>query len=136
MNTRRLTLACLSALLIAGAAGAAAAEFSMGGSGAMAAQGESSPLDDTSLAHSPGMGSGERGAALGDIGSGRYVRGAESPGQADLAPARDDEHADSAAVSSTPSAGPRAVIPAAAPGVPAKPRSANRWQSLVPGAIK
>ncbi len=135
MNTRRLTLACLSVLLIAGAAGAAAAEFSMGGSGVMSAQDEPAALDDTSLAHSPGMGSGERSVGVGTIGSGRYVRGAESPGQADLAPARDDDHAESAATS-TPSAGPRAVIPAATPGVPAKPRSANRWQSLVPGAIK
>ncbi|WP_440224077.1 hypothetical protein ACQQ2N_02405 [Dokdonella sp. MW10] len=134
MNTRNLTFAFLCAALLAGATGAFAAEFSMGGSGVMVAQGEPSALDDGSLSSAPGMGSGERGVAVGDLGSQRYVRGAESPGQSE-ATLRDDDHAEPAATT-LPSAGPRAVIPAATPGVPAKPRNTNRWQSLVPGAIK
>lgn len=81
---------------------------------------------------------GARSGFDGEAASVRHLRVADaSPtGAADAAPLVAD---DSAAVefdANAISRGVRTSIPPAAPSVPAKSRAGNRWQSLVPGALK
>jgi hypothetical protein len=141
MNTRKFIhcLSAVSALLFAAAVHAD--EFSMA-SGNLLAQTGSMNLASTGDRDS----SPDPVTVNGDLGGSRFMHGSSrdsmpsgiSDGRTSASDNSDDEPATSVRASNAPVNvnGTRATIPNATPATPAKSRSSNRWQSLVPGAIK
>ncbi len=131
MNTRKFLHLLLALAGLTLAVAAHAGEFSMGQ--ATLAQSGVSNADADVVSSVP--------ASLGgDSGSSRYARGGETmaSGVSDVNSSEPDEDASPSLRSATAPThvnGTRSALPNAAPAVPAKSRS-NRWQSLVPGAIK
>jgi len=134
-----MTRNCIPWLVLAVLAGTGlslhAAEFPMGNPVAVA---QADTLEGTYADPVRQSEPGARSAFDGEAVSAGYVRGADasSAGVADTAPVVADGGAVVEFDSSAISRGVRTSIPSAAPSVPAKARAGNRWQSLVPGALK
>ena len=131
MSTRKYTYPLSISLWLLGAASALAGDFSMA-SGMLAQSG--SGVDTI---RNVTMEPSSRASLGGD--STRDMRGAmvDSNARDDIGARamEDSPEATPGAGLTTPAASSRA-IPAATPTVPSRARSSNRWQSLVPGAIK
>ena len=134
MSTRKIIYPLSISLWLLGAVSAFAGEFSMS-SGMFAQAGtEVDTISNLTSERSPRTALGGDSSSMRDMRG--AVAGADSDDDAHAGAFGDDETMPGAAQQTTPAASSRTAIPAAVPVVPNRARSSNRWQSLVPGAIK
>ena len=125
MSTRKTTSILLVVTSLVFAAMAHATDFSMAG-GDMSVEAVASVASTSSATMEPVSRASSGGDTMG------YVPAGVSSSTEDAAPNRAAIEPEAAPVA----APARAVVPATTPAAPSRSRSGNRWQSLVPGAIK
>lgn len=126
MSTRKSTSIGLFITSLALAAMAHAGEFSMAG-GDLATEAVASTSGSASTAMEPVSRASAGGDTLG------YASASVSTSNDDAPAARPVVEAEASAPAAAPA---RVAAPATTPAASSRTRSGNRWQSLVPGAIK
>ena len=134
MSTRKFLYPLTASLGLLAATAASAGDFSM--SGGMLAQAASmDTVRNVTMEPTSRSALGADSSSLPEMRGGVVTESEFGEGSSPRNASGTDSDAAPAAVT-TPAAGARTAIPVATPAVPNRARSGNRWQSLVPGAIK
>ncbi len=130
MSTRKFIHLLATTLGLSVAASACAGDFSMSGSMLVQA-GSMDTVRNVAMEPSSRSALGADSSSLAEMRGGDVDSAIDEP-----VATRATSTVDTETMPTTPAAAARSGMPSAAPAVPNRARSSNRWQSLVPGAIK
>ncbi len=134
MSTRNFLFPLTATVWLLGATAACAGDFPMSGS-MLAQAGSMDTVRNVTMEPSSRSALGADSSSLPEMRGGAIADSDYAESASPRAATGNDADTTPATVT-TPGAGARTAIPVATPAVPSRARSGNRWQTLVPGAIK